>query len=123
MHREHRPRDEGGGLARQVDRGALDLAGLGEAAWIDRNGEVATLEPEAAGARARAEAPLVCHARATARRLGLPGFAAFDLLELFAFVRPASFCVPTPRGLAAALGLAPPVGLSGSLRERMTSGS
>src|SRR5207245_4356707 len=30
---------------------------------------------------------------------------ALDLLELFAFVRPARFCVPTARGLAAALGL------------------
>ena len=30
------------------------------------------------------------------------------MLELFAFVRPARFCVPTPRGIAAALGLAPP---------------
>src|SRR5207302_1994961 len=59
------------------------------------------------------ETPMVCHARAVARRLDIPlgnwaGFAAFDLLELFAFVRPAQFCVPTPRGLAAALGLVPP---------------
>ena len=51
---------------------------------------------------------MVCHARAVARRLDMPGFAAFDLLELFAFVRPARFCVPTPRGLAATLGLVPP---------------
>src|SRR5262249_61930494 len=51
---------------------------------------------------------MVCHARAVARRLDMPGFAAFDLLELFAFARPARFCVPTPRGLAAALGLVPP---------------
>src|SRR5438874_12562028 len=60
---------------------------------------------------------MVCHARAVARRLDIPskgwardwaGFAAFDLLELFAFVRPAQFCVPTPRGLAEALGLMPP---------------
>src|SRR6202012_2597272 len=33
-----------------------------------------------------------------------------DILELFAFVRPARFCVPTPRGLAEALDLAPPTG-------------
>src|SRR5437879_8881959 len=64
---------------------------------------------------------MVCHARAVARRLDIPskgwardwaGFAALDLLELFAFVRPAQFCVPTPRGLAAALGLAPPHGMA-----------
>src|ERR1051325_10205700 len=52
--------------------------------------------------------PMVCHARAVARRLDMASFPAFDLLELFAFVRPARFCVPTPRGLAAALGLVPP---------------
>ncbi|NJO67838.1 MAG: ATP-dependent DNA helicase, partial [Rhodospirillales bacterium] len=47
--------------------------------------------------------PLVCHARAAAARLDRPIFPAYDLLELFAFVRPARFCVPTPRGLAEAL--------------------
>jgi ATP-dependent DNA helicase DinG len=51
---------------------------------------------------------LVCHARSLARRLGTAPVAAFDLLELFAFVRPARFCLPTPRGLAAALGLPGP---------------
>src|SRR5258708_3120294 len=34
------------------------------------------------------------------------------VLELFAFGRPAQFCLPTPRGLAAALGLARPQGLA-----------
>ncbi len=52
--------------------------------------------------------PLICHARAVARRLGVAPFAAYDVLELFAFVRPAQFCLPTPRGLAAACGLDPP---------------
>src|SRR5881275_2200538 len=52
--------------------------------------------------------PIVCHARAVARRLDLAGFAALDVLELFAFVRPARFCVPTPRGLASAIGLPAP---------------
>jgi len=95
-------------------------AGLGGAVWITAEGEVLHLDLAAAAARARVEAPLVCHARATARRLDLPGFAAFDLLELFAFVRPARFCVPTARGLAAALGLAAPgepAGAAALLRE------
>ena len=34
------------------------------------------------------------------------------MLELFAFVRPARFCLPTPRGLAASLGLARPARLA-----------
>lgn len=47
--------------------------------------------------------PFVCHGRAAAARLGRATFPSLDLLELFAFVRPARFCVPTPRGLAEAL--------------------
>jgi ATP-dependent DNA helicase DinG len=64
--------------------------------------------------------PLVAHAPATARRLGVPAIAALDLLELYAFVRPASFCLPTPRGIAKALGLPVPADLPGeaeSLRQ------
>ena len=55
--------------------------------------------------------PILCHAPATARRLGVPVFPARDALELFAFVRPATFCLPTPRGLADALGLTVSSGL------------
>ncbi len=61
-----------------------------------------------AARRARDTPPLICHARASARRMRVLPFPAFDLLELFAFVRTAQFCLPTPRGLAAALGLTPP---------------
>jgi len=53
--------------------------------------------------------PLVIHGPATARRLGLPPVGTpapwFDLLELFAFVRPARTAAPTPRGIARALDL------------------
>jgi ATP-dependent DNA helicase DinG len=81
------------------------LAGIGRAVWIDPEaGEVLDLKPAEAARRAAARPPLLCHARATARRLDCEPFPAFDLLELFAFVRPASFCAPTPHGLAQALG-------------------
>jgi ATP-dependent DNA helicase DinG len=80
------------------------LAGVGRAVWIDTEGEVLTLAAAEAARRAHGSPPLLCHARATARRLATDPFPAFDLLELFAFVRPASFCAPTPHGLAAALG-------------------
>jgi ATP-dependent DNA helicase DinG len=43
-----------------------------------------------------------------AARLGLEEIAAHDLLELFAFVRPAVFCLPTVRGLCEALDLQVP---------------
>jgi hypothetical protein len=42
------------------------------------------------------------------QRLGYPELSGLDLLELFAFVHPARFAVPTPKGLAHALGLAAP---------------
>ena len=84
------------------------IAGLREVLWVSADGEVAHLPVAAARKRARATPPLLCHARATARRLAADPFPAFDVLELFAFVRPAAFCTPTPRGLAAALGLAQP---------------
>jgi ATP-dependent DNA helicase DinG len=57
--------------------------------WLSPEGEVGALSL----------VPIVCHARAVARRLDIAGFAALDVPELFGFVRPAQFCVPTPRGL------------------------
>ena len=61
---------------------------------------------------------------ATARRIGIEPFPCFDILELFAFVRPAEFCVPTPRGLAEALDMAQPDDLADqamSIRNAATS--
>ena len=52
--------------------------------------------------------PLVCHRPATVRRLNIKPFPALDLLELFAFVRPATFCRPTISGIAEILGLKTP---------------
>ncbi|MFV0643265.1 MAG: ATP-dependent DNA helicase [Sphingomonadaceae bacterium] len=58
---------------------------------------------------AAADTPLLMlNAPLVANRLGYPDLSGLDLLELFAFVHPARFCVPTPRGLALALGLAEP---------------
>ncbi len=51
---------------------------------------------------------LLCHRPSVAKKLGIQPFPSLDLLELFAFVHPAKSCVPTPRGLALALGLDPP---------------
>ena len=57
---------------------------------------------------------LVAHASLTARRLGLSppprSSDLLDVLELWAFVRPATFCAPSPSGLALALGMAEPKG-------------
>lgn len=57
---------------------------------------------------------LVAHASLTARRLGLNApprtQRIFDVLELFAFVRPAQFAAPSAVGMAQALGLPEPRG-------------
>ena len=81
------------------------LVAGGGAAWWAENGAVEKLTPDAAARRARATPPLLVHGRATAARLGVEPFPALDLLDLFAFVRPARFCLPTPHGLLQAVRL------------------
>jgi len=51
---------------------------------------------------------LLLNASLAATRLGYPDLSGLDLLELFAFVHPARFCVPTPKGLAHALEMDEP---------------
>ena len=77
--------------------------------WIDTDGLIETLTPAAAHDRLDHQPVLFCHRRWTASRLGmeaggLGGINGLDVLELFAFVRPARFAPPAD-GLAAALGL------------------
>ena len=86
------------------------IVGPRQAVWLSPDGEVEELAPQAVPARLQQTPPLVCHGRAVARRLSIPRFRAYDLLELFAFALPARFCLPTPGGLATALGLPPPLG-------------
>src|SRR5215831_17753619 len=89
------------------------VAGARLTVILTPDGELEELEPAAARRRLAGLAPIVCHARALARRLELPGLRCHDVLELFAFVRPAEFCVPTARGLAERLGLACAPGRAG----------
>lgn len=54
------------------------------------------------------------------QRLGHPELNGLDLLELFAFLHPARFMVPTPRGLARAAGIDAPASdtqVAGFLRD------
>ncbi len=87
--------------------------GASRAVLVTGDGEILALDRAGAAKRLRGgPALLLCHARAVARRAGVkPPRACLDLLELFAFARPARFCLPTPAGLAQAVGLAPPDGL------------
>ncbi len=88
----------------QIDPPAL-VAGATKACLLTTDGEIEILSREEATAVYSSKPVIVCHARALARRLDTRPFRPFDLLELFAFVFPAKFCLPTPGGLAQALGL------------------
>jgi ATP-dependent DNA helicase DinG len=80
------------------------VAGHGRAAILTTDGELLLLSAaDAANHLHQQPPPLLVHAPATFRRLGLRPGPAFDLLELFAFVLPARTAAPTPRGLALAL--------------------
>lgn len=72
------------------------------------NGETRGISKGEAAILAADTPHLVCNAPLVAVRLGYPDLSGLDLLELFAFVFPARFCVPTPGGVAKALGLAEP---------------
>ncbi len=61
-------------------------------------------------ARATESPFLLINAPLLGQRLGYPELSGLDLLELFAFVYPAQFCVPSASGLAKALGLPVPAG-------------
>ncbi|MEP9402456.1 ATP-dependent DNA helicase [Sphingomonas sp. VNH70] len=56
---------------------------------------------------------IVLNAPLIGQRLGYADLSGLDLLELFAFVHPARFAVPTPKGIAHALGLPAPVDEAG----------
>ena len=76
--------------------------------WLDPDGEIDQPSPAEVLQRARTAPPLLCHRPSLLRRLAVPSLPAFDLLELFAFVRPAQPLVPTVSGLALALGVPKP---------------
>ena len=79
-----------------------------EAFMLSTDGELSRISLASAARMIHDRPVFVCHAPYTCKRLGIEAMAAYDLLELFAFVHPATFAVPTPVGLAKALGLSLP---------------
>jgi ATP-dependent DNA helicase DinG len=79
-----------------------------QAVILTTDGEVQTLPHAQAQLLVHKKPVLVCHTPYTRQRLGSHEFFPFDVLELFAFVHPGKFCVPTPHGLCRSLGLKPP---------------
>ncbi|HEY1630325.1 MAG TPA: ATP-dependent DNA helicase [Rhizomicrobium sp.] len=78
----------------------------GGAAIADASGAAARVGVERARALFRSGEVLVAHAAFVAGRLKTaPARPLFDVLELFAFVRPAQPCVPSALGMARLLGL------------------
>src|SRR6188508_2753068 len=77
--------------------------------WIGHaDGSVEPVGRGQAIARAAETSMIMLNAPLVGNRLGYPDLSGLDLLELFAFVHPARFAVPTPKGMARALGLAEP---------------
>src|SRR5438270_13914873 len=79
--------------------------------WLaDRTGDAREASRGEAVARAAETPHIVLNAPLVGQRLGYPELSGLDLLELFAFVHPARFAVPTVAGLSRALGLERPTG-------------
>jgi len=81
------------------------VIGVKQAYLLTTDGEVKSLDFYAAGRLIYNKAAIICHTPYTASKLRAD-FTAFDLLELFLFVYPTRFTVPTVPGVAKALGLA-----------------
>ena len=80
-----------------------------EVVIISADGEIVREDRGVVAELSQQQRYLVCHRKWSEVRLQAELTKALDVLELFAFVRPAQFCMPTPPGLAAHLGLATPV--------------
>ena len=79
--------------------------------WLaNGDGEIREASRGEAIARAAETPHIILNAPLVGQRLGYPELSGLDLLELFAFIHPARFAVPTAAGLSRALGLEPPDG-------------
>src|SRR5438552_6594229 len=79
--------------------------------WLaSGDGEVREASRGEAIARAAETAHIILNGPLVGQRLGYPELSGLDLLELFAFVYPARFAVPTAAGLSRMLGVEPPSG-------------
>jgi ATP-dependent DNA helicase DinG len=87
------------------------VVGFSRAIWLSPDGEIEDVRPAEAADRARRAPPIVCYRPGVARRLAVQRFDALDVLELFALVHPAAFCLPTPAGVASVLGIDRPTSL------------
>ena len=76
--------------------------------WLREGDRTQAVAKGTAISRAAETPTLLLNAPLTGQRLGYPDLNGLDLLELWAFIHPARFLVPTPKGLAQALDLSAP---------------
>lgn len=90
-------------LSADLDTLPVAVVGARSAQFLSSDGEFERLDLDTAADRIAATPHLLVNRVMTARRLSLPPIRAFDALELYAFVRPARFLLPTVQGLLDAL--------------------
>ncbi len=78
------------------------------AAILSADGELNSVNHDQARLILHKKPAFVCHAPYVRSRLKLDELYGFDVLELFAFVHPATFATPTIKGLCSTLGLHAP---------------
>src|SRR3569623_434736 len=94
-------------MAAPLPRPALHATHAG--IWLAGvDGDVREASRGEAIARAAETPHIILNAPLIGQRLGYPELSGADLLELFAFVHPAQFAVPTAAGLTRKVRLAPP---------------
>ncbi|MBK5265180.1 MAG: ATP-dependent DNA helicase [Alphaproteobacteria bacterium] len=77
--------------------------------WLrDTDGQTRAVSKGEAVGRAAETPVILLNAPLMGQRLGYPDLSGLDLLELWAFIHPAQFVVPTPKGIARAVGLSLP---------------
>ncbi len=76
-----------------------------KAYWLTLDGEILTPSNIELTKLISQHMPIVCHAPFVAQQLSMTPFIAYDILELFAFVHPARFCLPSIGGVVAELSL------------------
>ena len=77
--------------------------GTVDALILTPEGELEEINHDEAAERVSRAPHLMINMPVVARRLGLARLRSYDVLELYAFVRPARFCLPTIGGLLSAL--------------------
>lgn len=87
-----------------------------EVAILMPSGEIKCVPHAQAAVILGSDPVITCHAPYTAHRIGIKDLKTLDVLELYAFIHPTRFTVPTPAGLAKTLGQAHPTNLEESVQ-------